>query len=59
MAITFLSEGSEEDYAKYLSLQGTTLEPYPAVPSVSEEEILETIRDMRKVLQRTRELQPS
>ncbi|CAK3765775.1 ATP-dependent rRNA helicase SPB4 [Lecanosticta acicola] len=56
MAITFLNEGGEEDYVKYLGLQGTALEPYPALPSIAEEDITNAISDIRKVLKSKREL---
>ena len=56
MAITFLSEGGEEDYVKYLSLQGTPLEPYPNPPNLSDSDAKETIDAIRKVLTQKREL---
>lgn len=56
MAITFLSEGGEEDYVKYLSLQGTPLEPYPSPPNLSDADAKETIDAIRKVLTQKREL---
>ncbi|PPJ55183.1 hypothetical protein CBER1_05408 [Cercospora berteroae] len=56
MAITFLSEGGEEDYVKYLSLQGTPLEPYPNPPNLSDADAKETIDAIRKVLIQKREL---
>ncbi|EME46122.1 helicase-like protein [Dothistroma septosporum NZE10] len=56
MAITFLNEGSEEDYVKYLAMQGTPLEPYPSLTQFSEEQISGTILEMRKVLMQKREL---
>ncbi|CAK1357664.1 ATP-dependent rRNA helicase SPB4 [Cercospora beticola] len=56
MAITFLSEGGEEDYVKYLSLQGTPLEPYPNPPNLSDADAKETIDAIRRVLVQKREL---
>ena len=56
MAITFLSEGGEEDYVKYLSLQGTPLEPYPNAPSLTASDAEETTVAIRTVLQQKREL---
>lgn len=55
-AITFLNEGSEEDYIKYLDMQGTRLELYPDTPSISDAEASEIIAEIRKVLQSKREL---
>ncbi|SMR41663.1 unnamed protein product [Zymoseptoria tritici ST99CH_1E4] len=55
MAVTFLNEGSENDYVKYLELQGTRLEPYPITSSVSQEEIANTIDTIRKLLREKRE----
>lgn len=56
VAITFLSEGSEVDYVRYLGLQGISLEPYPAIPDVTEEDVSRSISDVRKVLRHKREL---
>ncbi|KXS99257.1 hypothetical protein AC578_6184 [Pseudocercospora eumusae] len=56
MAITFLSEGAEEDYIRYLSLQGTILEPYPDPPSIPAETAAETITKIRTLLTTKREL---
>lgn len=56
MAITFLNEGTEEDYVKYLSLQGTTLEPYPSPPVVSEQDAAKMMTDMRDILRAKREM---
>lgn len=55
MAVTFLSEGSEEDYVKYLSVQGNALEPYPAPPSVTDGEAAEAREAMRRLLTGKRE----
>lgn len=55
MAVTFLNEGSEDDYVRYLELQGTKLEPYPTTAIISEDEISATIRDIRAALTVKRE----
>lgn len=56
MAVTFLSEGGEEDYVKYLSLQGTPLEPYPDAPTLTASDAREATNAIRNVLQQKREL---
>ncbi|KAK4541964.1 hypothetical protein LTR36_007164 [Oleoguttula mirabilis] len=56
MAITFLNEGSEEDYVKYLDMQGTKLEAYPNPPAVSDEDAAQTIRMVRTTLVQKREI---
>lgn len=56
MAITFLNEGSEEDYVKYLDIQGTMVERYPDTPSVSDDEVDEAVRRIRATLMKKREL---
>ncbi|KAF7188604.1 ATP-dependent rRNA helicase SPB4 [Pseudocercospora fuligena] len=56
MAITFLSEGAEEDYIRYLSLQGTILEPYPDPSIISPETASETTSKIRTLLTSKREL---
>ena len=56
MALTFLHEGSEEDYVKYLSVQGTTVELYPSPPSVADEEAAESTQQIRDLLFKKREL---
>ncbi|USW48892.1 Putative ATP-dependent RNA helicase DEAD-box, Helicase superfamily 1/2, ATP-binding protein [Septoria linicola] len=56
MAITFLAEGNEEDYVKYLSLQGTPLESYPRPPNLSSSDATEATNAIRKVLLQKREL---
>ncbi|EME83436.1 uncharacterized protein MYCFIDRAFT_196717 [Pseudocercospora fijiensis CIRAD86] len=56
MAITFLSEGAEEDYIRYLSLQGTLLEPYPDPLTIPPETAEETIFKIRTLLTSKREL---
>lgn len=56
MAITFLSEGSEEDYVKYLDIQGTKVEQYPSAPSISDEDVAEIIDGIKAVLMQKREL---
>ncbi|KAK4503431.1 hypothetical protein PRZ48_004346 [Zasmidium cellare] len=55
-AITFLHEGSEEDYIKYLSMQGTHLEAYPSPPAITESEASQTTEQIRRTLQSKREL---
>lgn len=55
-AITFLNEGGEEDYVKYLGLQGTTLEQYPSLPVLDGGEASKATNDIRKVLKQKREL---
>ncbi|KAK5126149.1 hypothetical protein LTR85_011505 [Meristemomyces frigidus] len=55
MAITFLNQGSEEDYVKYLDLQGTKLEAYPTPLAISEDEAVETLRQVRAILTQKRE----
>jgi len=55
MAITFLNEGSEEDYVKYLDVQGTKVEVYPHAPDVSDEDAIEMTREIRQVMVRKRE----
>lgn len=54
-AVTFLNEGSEDDYVRYLELQGTKLEPYPTTFVPTEDEISATIRDIRAALAVKRE----
>ncbi len=56
MAVTFLSEGSEEDYVKYLEVQGTKVEPLPNPPEVSDDEADQIVRQMRAVLMKKREM---
>ena len=56
MALMFLNEGSEEDYIKYLDVQGTKVEAYPSPPSISENEAGETVQAIRSVLLQKREL---
>lgn len=55
-AITFLIEGSEEDYIKYLKLQEVNVDAYPSPPEVSEEEAEDMIESIRKVLLSKREM---
>lgn len=59
LAIAFLNEGSEEDYVRYLELQGTKLEPYPTPPaassSTSEEDAAEAVQTIRTTLLQKRE----
>ncbi|KAK3704891.1 ATP-dependent rRNA helicase spb4 [Vermiconidia calcicola] len=56
IAITFLSEGSEEDYVRYLELQGTKLEAYPNAPAISDAEAAEVRESIRALLMQKREL---
>jgi ATP-dependent RNA helicase DDX55/SPB4 len=56
VAVTFLNEGCEEDYIKYLDLQGTKLEPYPDTPTFSSTEINDAIITIRKTSSQKREL---
>jgi ATP-dependent RNA helicase DDX55/SPB4 len=56
MAITFLNEGSEEDYVKYLGIQGTKVDVYPAAPEVTDAEPKKAIAGIRQVLMQKREL---
>ncbi|KAK5714811.1 ATP-dependent rRNA helicase spb4 [Elasticomyces elasticus] len=55
LAVTFVNEGSEEDYMKYLELQGTKLEPYPTVSLVSGEEVAQSVQHIRGILLQKRE----
>lgn len=56
MAITFLHEGGEEDYVKYLDIQGTKVEAYPDLPAVSEEDAAQTVQQIRRTIMVKREL---
>lgn len=56
MALTFLNEGGEEDYVKYLDDKGTKVEAYPAAPTVSDEEVTATTESIRHLLMQKREL---
>ncbi|WPH00228.1 Hypothetical protein R9X50_00305100 [Acrodontium crateriforme] len=56
LALTFLNEGSEEDYIKYLDLQGTKLEPYSAPKVITDAHVAETTAAVREVLLKKREL---
>lgn len=56
MAITFINEGGEEDYIKYLDLQGTKLEAYPDVASISDEDVVRTTAQIRVVMMQKREM---
>ena len=56
MAISFLNEGSEEDYVKYLDVQGIKVEPYPNASQVSEFEAADTTADIRRLVIQKREL---
>lgn len=56
MALAFLNEGSEEDYVKYLDIQGTKVDAYPSPPFVNENEVKEVTDRIREVLMMKREL---
>ena len=56
MAIVFLNEGSEEDYVKYIGIQGTKLDAYPTAPEVSDAESENAIAGIRQLLMQKREL---
>jgi ATP-dependent RNA helicase DDX55/SPB4 len=56
VAVTFLHKGCEEDYVKYLDLQGTKLEPYPDTPILPSTEINDAITTIRNTLCQKREL---
>jgi ATP-dependent RNA helicase DDX55/SPB4 len=55
MAITFLNEGSEEDYVKYLDLQGTKVEAYPEQIEVTAEDVAATTGQIRETIMQKRE----
>ncbi|KAF2169328.1 hypothetical protein M409DRAFT_20552 [Zasmidium cellare ATCC 36951] len=55
-AITFLHQGSEEDYIKYLDMQGTKLDPYPSPPTISDEEASATTSQIHSTLHSKHEL---
>lgn len=54
-AITFLNEGNEEDYVKYLDVQGTKVEAYAHVPYVSVEDAIKMTGDIRQAIMQKRE----
>lgn len=56
LAITFFSQGNEEDYIKYLEVQGIKLEPYPNTPTISESEASQMTSDIRSLVMQKREL---
>lgn len=56
IAVTLLSEGSEEDYIKYLGIQGTTLEPYTLSSPISEVVTTATIGSIREQSMQKREV---
>ncbi|QIW97710.1 hypothetical protein AMS68_003228 [Peltaster fructicola] len=56
IAVTLLSEGSEEDYIKYLGIQGTTLEPYSLSTPVSDAASTSVIQSIRQQNMQKREL---
>jgi len=56
LAVTFLNEGGEEDYVKYLELQGTKLEAYPSPPLVSDDDAAEMVAGLRQTVMGKREL---
>lgn len=56
LAITFFSKGNEEDYIRYLEVQGTKLEPYPNAPSISDYEASQMISELRDIVMQKREM---
>ena len=56
MAITFLNEGSEEDYVKYLDVQGTKVEAYPSPPVTTDTEAEECTQGIMRLLMQKRQL---
>ncbi|KAK0874291.1 ATP-dependent rRNA helicase spb4 [Friedmanniomyces endolithicus] len=56
LAVTFISEGSEEDYVRYLELQGTKLEPYTFSSDIDDEEISTTVQQIRTTIMQKREI---
>lgn len=56
LAITFLNEGSEEDYVKYLNVQGTKLDKYSLQTPVTDLDVRNTIKHTRDILRQKREL---
>lgn len=56
MAVTFLNEGAEEEYPRYLEVQGTKVEPYSESLDIAEDEAASCTNDIRKVLMSKREL---
>ncbi|KAK3116654.1 hypothetical protein LTR53_002768 [Teratosphaeriaceae sp. CCFEE 6253] len=55
LAVTFLTPGAEEDYVKYLELQGTKLEAYPSGSPVLDEEAAAVVQQIRNTLLTKRE----
>ena len=55
MAITFLNNGSEEDYVKYLGIQGTRVEEYPATPEVPDDAAKAVTAAIQQLLMHKRE----
>jgi len=56
MAITFLNEGGEEDYIKYLEIQGTHVGPFPEPLQATDIEAAEMMASIRAILRQKREL---
>lgn len=56
MALTFLIEGAEEDYVKYLEVRSTKLEEYPSPHEISDIEAKEAVEAIRQILLQKREL---
>jgi ATP-dependent RNA helicase DDX55/SPB4 len=56
LAITFITQGNEEDYIRYLEVQGTKLEPYPNTPTITDSEAAQMTADIRALTMQKREL---
>lgn len=56
MAVIFLNEGSEEDYVKYLDIQGSKVETYPATPTIPDEDADGITTAIQRQLMQKREL---
>jgi ATP-dependent RNA helicase DDX55/SPB4 len=56
LAITFITQGNEEDYIRYLEVQGTKLEPYPNTPTITNSEAAQMTADIRALTMQKREL---
>ena len=56
LAITFFSQGHEEDYIRYLEVQGTKLEPYPITTPITDSEAVQMTADIRALTTQKREL---
>lgn len=56
VALTFLNEGAEEDYVKYLDVRGTKLEEYTSPLEISESGASQASETIRSILLQKREL---